>query len=226
MRLVGSRAARLRARDRCEFRHRGALDAARARTSFIERQQSFDHQRLWADLLSSPAMCFNLFGDLAADLAARRTGRPHLVARTSPAPWRGPLRALAWTARSGLPRKPRRVGCRVRARPRRRHAGDRRRRDRVPRGNRPAAAEAEPAAAVPRDHRDVGHLRPERSSGQRDRAHPHLARPPARAVDAPASEPRVVLGPLVVVHPAGNTDFVDACSRYRDSLSTSRPSPP
>ena len=45
-----------------------ALDAARARTSFVERHQSFDHQRLWADLLSSPAFCFNLFGDLAADL--------------------------------------------------------------------------------------------------------------------------------------------------------------
>ncbi len=33
-----------------------------------ERHQSVDHQRLWADLLSSTAMCFNLFGDLAADL--------------------------------------------------------------------------------------------------------------------------------------------------------------
>jgi hypothetical protein len=46
----------------------GALDAARERTSFVERHQSFDHKRLWADLLSSPAFCFNLFGDLAADL--------------------------------------------------------------------------------------------------------------------------------------------------------------
>jgi hypothetical protein len=46
-----------------------ALDAARARTSFIEPHQSFDHQRLWADLLWSPTMAFNLFGDLAADLA-------------------------------------------------------------------------------------------------------------------------------------------------------------
>jgi PD-(D/E)XK nuclease superfamily protein len=45
-----------------------ALDAAKARMSIIEPQQSFDHQRLWADLLSSPAFCFNLFGDLAADL--------------------------------------------------------------------------------------------------------------------------------------------------------------
>lgn len=46
----------------------GALDAARARTSIVEPHQSFDHQRLWADLLWSPAMAFNLFGDLAGDL--------------------------------------------------------------------------------------------------------------------------------------------------------------
>ncbi len=45
----------------------GALGAARARTAFIERHQSFDHQRLWADLLSSEALAFNLFGDLATD---------------------------------------------------------------------------------------------------------------------------------------------------------------
>jgi hypothetical protein len=45
----------------------GAVGAARARTSFIEPHQSFDHQRLWADLLSSVSMAFNLFGDLAAD---------------------------------------------------------------------------------------------------------------------------------------------------------------
>ncbi len=45
-----------------------ALEAARARTTYLEREQSFDHQRLWADLLSSEALTFNLFGDLAADL--------------------------------------------------------------------------------------------------------------------------------------------------------------
>ena len=44
-----------------------ALEAARTRTSFVEPEQSFDHQRLWADLLSSEALAFNLFGDLAAD---------------------------------------------------------------------------------------------------------------------------------------------------------------
>jgi hypothetical protein len=34
----------------------------------VEPHQSFDHQRLWADLLWSPALAFNLFGDLAYDL--------------------------------------------------------------------------------------------------------------------------------------------------------------
>jgi hypothetical protein len=46
-----------------------ALEAARARTSVVERHQSFDHQRLWAELLWPAALAFNLFGDLAADLA-------------------------------------------------------------------------------------------------------------------------------------------------------------
>lgn len=46
-----------------------ALTAARERTSMTEPHQSFDHQRLWAELLWSPTLAFNLFGDLAADLA-------------------------------------------------------------------------------------------------------------------------------------------------------------
>jgi PD-(D/E)XK nuclease superfamily protein len=68
-RLVGSRMELAYARETgANFLTAGALDAARARTSVIEPHQSFDHQRLWADLLSSPAMAFNLFGDLVADL--------------------------------------------------------------------------------------------------------------------------------------------------------------
>jgi hypothetical protein len=51
----------------------GALAAARARTSEVEPRQSFDHQRLWADLLWSPALAFNLFGDVDRDgFVARR----------------------------------------------------------------------------------------------------------------------------------------------------------
>ena len=68
-RPVGSRLPLAFARETgANFLTAHALDAARARTSFAERHQSFDHQRLWADLLSSTAFCFNLFGDLAADL--------------------------------------------------------------------------------------------------------------------------------------------------------------
>jgi hypothetical protein len=67
-RSVGSRLPLDYARETgANFLTAGALDAARARTSVIEPHQTFDHQRVWADLLWSPAMAFNLFGDLAAD---------------------------------------------------------------------------------------------------------------------------------------------------------------
>jgi hypothetical protein len=68
-RLVGSRLPLAYAKETgANFLTAGALEAARTRTSITEPHQSFDHQRLWADLLWSPAMAFNLFGDLAADL--------------------------------------------------------------------------------------------------------------------------------------------------------------
>jgi hypothetical protein len=73
-RLVGSRLPLEYARETgATFLTGGALEAAKARTSLIEPHQSFDHQRLWADLLWSPTLAFNLFGDLAAglDLADR-----------------------------------------------------------------------------------------------------------------------------------------------------------
>jgi hypothetical protein len=69
-RPVGSRLPLAYARETgANFLTAGALEAVRARTSMIEPRQSFDHQRVWADLLWSPALAFNLFGDLAADLA-------------------------------------------------------------------------------------------------------------------------------------------------------------
>jgi hypothetical protein len=69
VRLVGSRLPLAYARETgANFITEAALEAARARTSFIEAHQTVDHQRLWADLLWSPAMAFNLFGDLVADL--------------------------------------------------------------------------------------------------------------------------------------------------------------
>jgi hypothetical protein len=69
-RLVGSRLPLAYAKQTgANFLTAAALDAVQARTSVIEAHQSFDHQRLWADLLSSAALAFNLFGDLTADLA-------------------------------------------------------------------------------------------------------------------------------------------------------------
>ncbi len=69
VRPVGSRLPLAYARETgANFLNANALEAASARTSITEPHQSFDHQRLWADLLSSAAMAFNLFGDLAADL--------------------------------------------------------------------------------------------------------------------------------------------------------------
>ncbi|HEV7887757.1 MAG TPA: hypothetical protein VGO92_09370 [Acidimicrobiales bacterium] len=68
-RLVGSRIPLDHARRTgANFITPAALDAAKARLSAKEAHQSLSEQRLWADLLSSTAMCFNLFGDLAADL--------------------------------------------------------------------------------------------------------------------------------------------------------------
>jgi hypothetical protein len=70
VRPVGSRLPLDYARDTgANFVTASARAAARARTEYLEARQSVDHQRLWADLLSSPALSFNLFGDLAADLA-------------------------------------------------------------------------------------------------------------------------------------------------------------
>jgi hypothetical protein len=69
-RLVGSRLPLDYARETgANFLTAGAHEAASARTSAVEPHQTLDHQRLWADLLWSPAMAFNLFGDLAADVA-------------------------------------------------------------------------------------------------------------------------------------------------------------
>jgi hypothetical protein len=67
-RPVGSRLPLAYARETgANFLSEGALVAARARTSIKEPHQTFDRQRLSADLLWSPALAFNLFGDLASD---------------------------------------------------------------------------------------------------------------------------------------------------------------
>ena len=69
-RLVGSRLQLAFAEETgATFLTRRALDAARRRTASVERHQTLDRQRMWADLLSSEALSINLFGDLAADHA-------------------------------------------------------------------------------------------------------------------------------------------------------------
>jgi hypothetical protein len=66
-RLVGSRLPLSYGhRTGAQFVTHGALQAARDRTDHVEPRQSFDHQRFWADLLWSPALAVNLFGELAA----------------------------------------------------------------------------------------------------------------------------------------------------------------
>jgi hypothetical protein len=67
---MGSRLPLEYAREKgANFLTRSAFDAANARVATPEPHQSVDHQRLWADLLWSPTLAFNLFGDLAANLA-------------------------------------------------------------------------------------------------------------------------------------------------------------
>jgi hypothetical protein len=69
MRLVGSRLPLEYAREAgANFLTAFALGATKTRMSTKEPRQSFDQKGLWADLLSSSAMCFNLVGELAADL--------------------------------------------------------------------------------------------------------------------------------------------------------------
>ena len=147
-----------------------ALDAARARTSFIEPHQSFDHQRLWADLLWSPAMAFNLFGDLAADLG--------LADRAVHAWWPDAPGTVSDVRFAHSPGRldpaylgqPPRLRRRVRARPRRRNARDRRDRRQVPRVGQARDPEAEQAVALPGGRRAVGRVRARGDRrGQRER---------------------------------------------------------
>lgn len=65
---VGSRLEREFAKSTgANFIGPGPLAAARARVATRELHQMLAKDRLWADLLSSMPLCFNLFGDLAGD---------------------------------------------------------------------------------------------------------------------------------------------------------------
>ena len=68
-RYIGSRIALDRAYERSEnFISHAALEAAKYRVAYKEPHQMLNVDRLYSDLLSSMPMCFNLFGNLHADL--------------------------------------------------------------------------------------------------------------------------------------------------------------
>ena len=149
----------------------GALDAARARTS-IDRA---------SPELRSPATVGRPPVVAGAGLQplrrpgrrprAGRPGRPHVVAGRARHRVRRPLRALARPLRSRLPQQPSRVRCGVRARPRRRDAGDRRPRHQLPRPNEAGDPEADATSRgisrSPRGQASSRRERPTRSRGGR-----------------------------------------------------------
>lgn len=70
---VGSRIQLDHARDSAaNFLSAGALAAVHARLEAPEKHQMLSEDRLWADLLSSMPLCFNMFGSLVWNQAAAR----------------------------------------------------------------------------------------------------------------------------------------------------------
>jgi len=181
----------------------GALAAARARTSFVEPHQSFDHQRLWADLLWSPALSFNLFGDGVrwpdAPGPVREIRFVHSPGRLDPS-YLNSLRAFdaALVFENGI------IGVDV---------------------NYHERAKAE----IPKPENLARYLEvAERSGAFRPGATDVLG---TRSELAVMWLEHLLLhsmlqhesgawswGRYVVVHPAGNTDIADLCARYRELL--------
>ena len=75
-RRVGSRLAlRLSKSTAANFLTPGAVAAVKSRLAYREPHEMLSADRLWADLLSSMPLCFNLFGDVASRPAAARAVR-------------------------------------------------------------------------------------------------------------------------------------------------------
>jgi hypothetical protein len=195
------------------------LDAARARTSFVEPHQSFDHQRLWADLLSSVTLSFNLFGDLADDLAladrAVHTWWPdtpgtvvevrfaHSPGRLDPE-WLGNLVALDTAFVLELDDGSQGILGVVTA---------------YHQVNRPHP----PKPARLARYREITDrsrtFRPKAIDAVNGTELTHIWLDHALVLSMLQHSSRAwTWGRLVVVHPVGNTDFADACSRYRALL--------
>ena len=126
-------AARLRARDRRELRHR-----RRARRGAEPGRRSSSRTRASTTSGCGPTCCgrrrWRSTSSATSPPTPRSpTGPSTPGGRTRRAWCRGPLRALARALRSRVPQQPPRVRRGVRARPRRRDEGDRRRRHEVPR---------------------------------------------------------------------------------------------
>ncbi len=106
-RLVGSRLPLAYARETgANFLTRGALDAAKARTSAKEPHQSVDVQRSWArSAVVGDDVVQPLWGSRGGSRTRRSRG-PHLVAGCAGHGARRPLRAFPGVARSRVHRKP------------------------------------------------------------------------------------------------------------------------
>jgi hypothetical protein len=196
-RPVGSRLQLAYARESgANFLTAGALDAARVRTSFVEPHQSFDHQRLWAD-----RAVHTWWPDVPGTVGDVRFA--HSPGRLDPA-WLGNLVAFDVAFVLDL--------------------GD----------------GSEGIVGVVTAYHEVNRPqppKPRRLPRYREITEKSGAFGP-EAIDAVNGtelihiwlEHLLVLsmlqhpshtwrwGRLVVVHPAGNTDFADACSRYRALL--------